>query len=173
MNSDDQANALRALTRLESWVAYTKRQVSGGHLNRTTHSIGVDFMRMVEAGTNQLLHHVENDRVQSPASPDPISDEEVCDTDDDDDLPPLPFNLSHADPPPPFDLSHADSIIISDDEDEILPRCEICYTELYHQPTVTMDPCRHTFHQDCNEVWLTGHDYCALCRTPVDSIDYD
>ena len=113
MSFDHQtARAFNALTGLESWAVYMKRQLSVGQLDRDSQDMGIGFMSEAMAAISPILNTDETpayldqlgllalqvDRpieppVESPASPDPVSDEEEVDTDSEDDLPPFIFTI--------------------------------------------------------------------------------
>uniref|UniRef100_A0A5B7ADK6 RING-type E3 ubiquitin transferase n=1 Tax=Davidia involucrata TaxID=16924 RepID=A0A5B7ADK6_DAVIN len=44
--------------------------------------------------------------------------------------------------------------------------CSICLSEFEERETVKLIPyCRHVFHQECIDTWLSSHVSCPLCRS--------
>jgi uncharacterized membrane protein YgcG len=49
--------------------------------------------------------------------------------------------------------------------------CSICMDETPVGTTVTTLPCKHWFHHDCIEAWLSEHDTCPHCRQGITARD--
>ncbi len=45
--------------------------------------------------------------------------------------------------------------------------CSVCLGPLNHNQDVQALPCAHSFHADCINLWLAGHNDCPYCREPV------
>jgi hypothetical protein len=65
--------------------------------------------------------------------------------------------------------------IDKDDLDEMSKKaeCSICMDETPLGTIVTALPCKHWFHHDCIEAWLTEHDTCPHCRQGITPRDGD
>ena len=48
-----------------------------------------------------------------------------------------------------------------EDEDEEEPTCSICLCELLAGEVVRTLPCKHSFHAQCIETWLTENSHCC------------
>jgi hypothetical protein len=51
---------------------------------------------------------------------------------------------------------------------EDLEDCTICGEEMQVGHTVRTMPCKHSFHKDCIDPWITRHNTCPNCRSNVD-----
>ena len=52
-------------------------------------------------------------------------------------------------------------------------RCEVCFAQLNSQATAGLNPCGHTFHTTCIELWMQRQENCPYCRQAVRSITYN
>lgn len=51
-----------------------------------------------------------------------------------------------------------------------MEECAICLCEISEQQTF-ITSCNHTFHRQCIERWMSGHDSCPLCRAHLSHIE--
>lgn len=49
--------------------------------------------------------------------------------------------------------------------------CSICMDPVELESEVTVLPCKHWFHDQCIEMWLTQHNTCPHCRRPINTTE--
>jgi hypothetical protein len=60
-----------------------------------------------------------------------------------------------------------------DKSTDIVPdtECSICLEEITDETRKTLEPCNHSFHNDCINEWAKSSDSCPLCRGPINTLD--
>jgi hypothetical protein len=46
--------------------------------------------------------------------------------------------------------------------------CSVCLDEMKVGDTIVSLPCKHFFHEDCVVAWLSSHNTCPVCRSPIE-----
>ena len=72
--------------------------------------------------------------------------------------------------PPPAARDKIDSLItidISEKEIEDNLDCAVCKEDFNISEKALQLPCGHVYHKDCIVPWLSLHDSCPTCRTPL------
>ncbi|WOK91942.1 E3 ubiquitin-protein ligase [Canna indica] len=90
----------------------------------------------------------------------------------DDPIPLLPSpGIPGPSPAPAASIDALPTIFISDADAGALPTCAVCKDEfILHSPARRL-PCSHLYHSDCIVPWLSLHNSCPICRSPLPSPD--
>ncbi|KAK9149338.1 hypothetical protein Scep_008095 [Stephania cephalantha] len=110
--------------------------------------------------TSVLVHHFDLDAVLTTTSPEPS----------------LPRVRNHDLQLRSFPtvVDHDEDIDDDDDEEKYyyLCRCIVCMEDIKNDEEGKegkLMPCRHVYHANCISTWLSLHDTCPLCRSPISS----